>query len=166
MLMRVIFLCNDTVETYIWVLPRTCWKYSLCPSLRRSDYLMASVDILSYNSVWWGFIRIITSRNSQWMRSKNKDKTKVETAIHFGVGGGEGGGTVWIEDLKLRKNGIANSAREKTGVGKTENYRRGILFNHFALKMEAVMISKRSAVQHASSWCHHPDIRSILYQFY
>jgi hypothetical protein len=77
-----------------------------------------------------------------------------------------GGGAEWIEDLKRWKNGIASSVREETGAGKTENYRRGPLFSHFALKMEAVMISETSAVRPTSFWCHHPETRSVRYQFY
>ena len=54
---------------------------------------------------------------------------------------------------------------EETGLGKTEKYRRRH-FHHFALKMEAVMISEASAVHTTSSWCHRPETRSTSYQIY
>jgi len=49
-----------------------------------------------------------------------------------------------------------------TVVGKAEKYRRG-RFSHFALKMEAVVISETSAVRPTSSWCQKQGPLVITY---
>jgi hypothetical protein len=50
--------------------------------------------------------------------------------------------------------GTAGSASGETEEEKRDKCRRGLLFNHFALKMEAVMISETSAVHSPFAWCH------------